>query len=131
MRRLFAILFLALVGLSCGKTGQKTKTDEVVVFAAASLREVMTEIGRAHEAQNPGSHVIFNFAGSNELAQQILAAPKADLFLSASEDWMDKLEKAGRLEPGSRKALLSNRLVIVTSRDSALSIKAASDLETA
>jgi molybdate transport system substrate-binding protein len=57
--------------------------------------------------------VRFNFAGSNELAQQVLAARGMDLLLSASEHWMDVVERAGRVLPGSRRALLANRLVVV------------------
>jgi molybdate transport system substrate-binding protein len=92
---------------------------------------VLNDVGQAHERQNPGVHVVFNFAGSNELAQQILASPKADIYLSASEEWMDKLEQAGRLEPGTRRSLLSNRLVIVASRDSSIAIGRIEELGTA
>jgi molybdate transport system substrate-binding protein len=47
------------------------------------------------------------------LAQQIVASSQADIFLSANERWMDHVEKAGRLIAGTRKPVLSNRLVIV------------------
>lgn len=85
---------------------------EILVFAAASLREAMEELGAAFEAQT-GTRVVFNFAGSNDLAHQIGAARGMDLFLSASETWMDTVQNAGRLVPGSRRDLLSNTLVVV------------------
>lgn len=95
--------------------------SEVTVFAAASLRDVMVEVGASFESES-GAHPVFNFAGSNTLAQQIEAAPVADVFLSASEQWMDTVEKAGRVVAGSRRVFLSNRLVIVANGGSALEL---------
>ena len=89
-------------------------SGEILVFAAASLREAMQELGTAFQ-QQAGARVTFNFAGSNDLAHQIGAARGMDLFLSASEGWMDTVQNAGRLVPGTRRDLLSNTLVIVAS----------------
>jgi molybdate transport system substrate-binding protein len=101
------------------KTGSAdAPSGEILVFAAASLREAMEEAGTAFQ-QRGGTRVVFNFAGSNDLAHQIGAARGMDLFLSASEGWMDTVQNAGRLVPGTRRDLLSNTLVIVAaSRDS-------------
>lgn len=90
----------------------ETKSGEVMVFAAASLRETLQELGASFEKET-GTKVVFNFAGSNELARQITASPTADLFLSASESWMDSVEKAGRVVTGTRRDLLSNTLVVI------------------
>ena len=93
-------------------------SGEILVFAAASLREAMQELGTAFQ-QQAGARVTFNFAGSNDLAHQIGAARGMDLFLSASEAWMDTVQNAGRLVPGTRVDLLSNTLVVVAhARDS-------------
>jgi len=111
----------ALLASACG-AGSDASTEErreVVVFAAASLRDVLEELGRAFETRT-GTRVLFNLAGSNELAQQIVAAPGADLFLSASDRWMDEVEHAGRLVPGTRRDLLSNHLVVVAHAQSTL-----------
>ena len=78
--------FVALVAwtlVACG-SGAPTVTaptgatqtgvaGEVTVFAAASLTESFTQIGKDFEAANPGSKVTFNFAGSSALATQINA----------------------------------------------------------
>jgi molybdate transport system substrate-binding protein len=85
---------------------------EILVFAAASLREAMEELGTAFQGET-GTEVVFNFAGSNDLAHQIGAARGMDLFLSASEGWMDTVQNAARLVPGTRRDLLSNTLVVV------------------
>jgi molybdate transport system substrate-binding protein len=85
---------------------------EVMVFAAASLREAMEEQGARFERAT-GIHVVFNFAGSNDLAHQIMATRGPDLFLSASKAWMDTVQSAGRVVDRSRRELLSNALVVV------------------
>ena len=115
---LLAIVLLA-VGCAASADAPDSEQREVVVFAAASLRDVLEELGRSFEAKT-GTRVLFNLAGSNELAQQIAAAPGADLFLSASDRWMDEVEHAGRLVPGTRRDLLSNRLVVVAHARSTL-----------
>lgn len=113
MRARALLAALALAAAACAPGGDAQPPEpEVVVFAAASLREALEELGPAFERET-GARVLFNFAGSNDLAQQIVAARGADLFLSASERWMDEVERAGRLVPGTRRDLLSGTLVVV------------------
>lgn len=94
-------------------------SDDVVVFAAASLRDVCEDL-RPVVREATGREPVYNFAGSNVLARQIEAAPAADVFLSAHERWMDALQDAGRLVPDTRRVFASNRLVLVVHRDSDL-----------
>jgi molybdate transport system substrate-binding protein len=94
-----------------GRTARR-QGAAVLVFAAASLREAMEELGAAFE-RDTGVRVVFNFAGSNDLAHQIMATRGPDLFLSASSAWMDTVQGAGRVEPESRRDLLANALVVV------------------
>jgi molybdate transport system substrate-binding protein len=82
----------------------------IVVFAAASLSDALTEIGATY----PGGKVIFNFAASNTLARQIEEGAPADLFISADEEKMDWLQEKNLIAADTRKSLLSNTLVIVT-----------------
>jgi molybdate transport system substrate-binding protein len=96
-----------VAGDSSGAAG-----GEVMVFAAASLREAMEELGAGFQREH-GVRVVFNFAGSNDLAHQILAIRGPDLFLSASKAWMDTVQSAGRVVEGSRRDLLANALVVV------------------
>jgi molybdate transport system substrate-binding protein len=105
-----AAILAALAG--CGREKETNAPDEVLVFAAASLREALQELGDGFAAET-GTRVSFNFAGSNDLAHQVRAARGMDLFLSASESWMDTVQSAGRLVPGTRRDLLSNTLVLV------------------
>ncbi len=106
---LLGALFLAL---SFNLGGCRTDPEnEVVVFAAASLRDVLEEM--APRFEETGFRPVFNFAGSNVLAHQIEASSVADVFLSADEAWMDFLQQRGRLVNDSRRVFLSNRLVVV------------------
>lgn len=109
---------------------REAEQPSLVVFAAASLREVAVKLAEAFTAEHP-AHVVFNFAGSNTLAQQILAAPGADVFISADMRWLDQLESMGRLESSTRRAILSNRLVLIARRDAHHAITRPDDLVTA
>ena len=100
-----------------------------MVFAAASVRDAIQEASALYERQS-GVTPRYNFAGSNELARQVLAAPKADVFLSANEKWMDEVENGGRLSPGTRSTLLSNRLVVIARTDGPHRVGGADDLAT-
>lgn len=86
--------------------------DEVVVFAAASLKTALDRIAEDFQ-QKTGHTVSVSYAGSNALAKQIIEGAPADIFLSASEPWMDEVEKAGLIADGMRKDLLGNSLVLV------------------
>lgn len=111
---------------ACG--GAPPGGDEpLLVFAAASLRDVVAEIGAELE-RTEGVAVEYNFAGSNTLAQQIVAAPVADVFLSADGKWVDFLKDAGRTVPGTRRKVFSNRLVVVEHRDAAFEVTDLTDL---
>jgi molybdate transport system substrate-binding protein len=106
------LLASALIAVAaCGGAAAQGR-EEVTVFAAASLREVCTELGQRFETER-GVRVVFNFAGSNLLASQILAGAPCDLFLSAGAPQMDQVEAAGLLAPGLRVALLTNALVVI------------------
>lgn len=92
--------------------------DEVVVFAAASLKTALDAVAADFEAAT-GHDVTISYAGSNTLAMQIIQGAPADVFLSAAVNWMDHVETAGLIVPGTRSDLFSNRLVLVGGADAA------------
>jgi len=116
---------VALAALLGG--GPPARGDEVTVFAAASLANVLGEIGKAFEDAS-GHHVAFNFGGSNDLARQIEAGAPADLFFSADQAQMDRLEKAGLVRPGQRADVLSNQLVVIVPASSTERLSGPADL---
>jgi molybdate transport system substrate-binding protein len=100
---------------------------EIQVYAAASLRDVLSELAPAVERVT-GTRLVFNLGGSSDLARQVVAANKADVFFSADEAWMDHVAEAGLVDTGSRRSPLSNRLVVVVPAESSLQIASAADL---
>ena len=100
---------------------------DLTVHAAASLTNAMQEIGAEYEKLSDDK-LQFNFGASNLLAKQIEEGAPADLFFSADEAKMDDLEKKGLLLSETRRALLSNTLVIVVAADATVVPKSASDL---
>lgn len=109
MPRLLAALCLCLALAGCGRSPPESAP---VVLAAASLQEAMSEAADAWAAQGHARPVL-SFAGSSALARQIEGGAPADLFLSADEAWMDHVEQAGRIRPGSRRDLAGNALVLI------------------
>ncbi|WP_049797467.1 molybdate ABC transporter substrate-binding protein [Kribbella flavida] len=67
----------------------------VTVFAAASLTGSFTRLGKDFEAAHPGVEVVFNFAGSSALAQQINQGAPADVFASAAPKNLDQVTGKG------------------------------------
>lgn len=115
---------LAAITLCCSAS---LNAAEINVYAASSLTEALKEIGAGYEKQR-GDKLVFNFAASSTLARQIEEGAPADLFFSADNAQMDRLQKAGRIEESSRRVLLNNLLVVIAPADSKLEIKSAADL---
>ena len=86
--------------------------EEVVVFAAASMKNALDDFSAKWEAET-GNVVTVSYAGSSQLARQIMQGAPADIFISANPSWMDELEKAGLVKDGERRDLLGNSLVLV------------------
>lgn len=88
------------------------KAQDLLVFAAASLKTALDEIHAGWTAEKRGG-VKASYAASSALARQIEAGAPADIFLSADLDWMDYLQQRNQLKAGSRTSLLSNRIVLI------------------
>ena len=101
--------------------------DSVTVLAAASLSDSLEKIAAQYEKETPDK-IVFNFAASSLLARQIEEGAPADIFFSADEAQMDRLQNKGLVVAGTRKSRLSNLLVIIVPADSSLSIAAPGDL---
>ncbi|MBM4260090.1 MAG: molybdate ABC transporter substrate-binding protein [Deltaproteobacteria bacterium] len=103
------------------------RAEEILVSAAASLTDVLKDVGKAYQAKSQNK-LFLTLGPSNFLARQIDEGAPADVFFSADLAQMDSLEKNNRLEPGTRRSFLSNQLVIVVPADSKLKISSAADL---
>ncbi|SNR50224.1 molybdate ABC transporter substrate-binding protein [Paracoccus sediminis] len=101
---------------------------DVTVFAAASLKNALDEVA-AEFAQRTGNTTAISYAGSNALARQIIEGAPADIFISASTDWMDEVEKAGLTR--QRGDLLGNTLVLIAHGTDAEAVPISSDTDLA
>jgi molybdate transport system substrate-binding protein len=99
-------------------------TSTLLVFAAASLGDALTQVDAAFTAQT-GVEVKASVAASSVLAKQIEAGAPAEVFLSADREWMDYLEQRALLQAGSRHDLLGNALVLIAPGDSTVRLKIA------
>ena len=107
MRHLGCAVLAALLLLP-----HRAAADDILVFAAASLTDVLRELGAPYE-QSSHDQVAFNFGASSDLARQITAGAPADVFFSADVARMEELERASLVDRAERRNLLSNVLVIV------------------
>jgi molybdate transport system substrate-binding protein len=113
-------LFLSLAQVSA-------RAEEILVSAAASLTDVLKDIGKSYQSTSKHK-ILLTLGPSNLLARQIDEGAPADMFFSADLAQMDLLDRNDRLEPGTRKNLLSNQLVMIVAYDSRLTVAAPKDL---
>lgn len=93
-----------------------------LVLAAVSMQEALTDAANRWAALNHPRPVL-SFAASSALARQVEAGAKADLFVSADEEWMDYLQGKALLRAGTRARLTENRLALVAPGTSALKLR--------
>ncbi|MDH4188701.1 MAG: molybdate ABC transporter substrate-binding protein [Betaproteobacteria bacterium] len=119
-RRPVAALCIALCGalLAVPMTAARA-AERIQVFAAASLKNAMDEIARGYSGAPPA----LVYGGSSRLARQIELGARAVLFVSADRAWMDYLAARGALEPGTRRDLVGNRLVLIAPRSSGVTLR--------
>ena len=99
---------------------------EITVFAAASLTDVLQEIGKAFR-EKTGVGVRFSFASSSALAKQVETGAPADAFVSADGEWMDYLANHGSVDLKSRRNVAGNELVLIAPADSDVKLAIAKD----
>ena len=138
MRRVVCRLatLAAAVGLLSGCNGSDdaqtsgrespTITGTITVFAAASLQDAFTELGRTFERKHPGSKVVFNFGPSSGLAQQIGRGAPADVFASASTKAMDQVVAGG--DAIGPRDFATNTMEIAVPPDNPASVTSIADL---
>jgi molybdate transport system substrate-binding protein len=125
---------LALLSAGCGGGSTPTAAaptsapaQNLTVFAAASLNETFTALGKQFETDNPGVTVKFNFAGSSDLAQQIVNGAPADVFAAASDATMRTVTDGGAAG-GEPVIFAKNVLQIATAPGNPTGIASFADL---
>ncbi|QJW35560.1 molybdate ABC transporter substrate-binding protein [Cellulosimicrobium protaetiae] len=98
----------------------------LTVLAAASLRDVFTDLAGDFEAEHEGVTVALSFAGSSDLGDQILAGAPADVFASADERTMTRVVDAG--DASDPVAFATNTLTVVTPPGNPAGVETFADL---
>ncbi len=112
----------ALLGIIALCAAPAAKADEILVFAAASLKNALDDTAAEYRHQG-GDKVSASYAASSALAKQLESGAPADIFISADLDWMDYAEQRHLIRPQTRKNLLGNRLVLIAPASSALQLE--------
>ncbi|NGP05586.1 molybdate ABC transporter substrate-binding protein [Rhodococcus sp. 14C212] len=118
---------------SCGSGGDgdpapaTAVAGELTVFAAASLQVPFREIEERFETENPGTDVIFDFAGSADLVARLSQGAPADVFASADTANMTGAVDAG-LVAGEPVNFAANTLTIVTEPGNPEDVRTFADL---
>ena len=114
-----------LAALALIAAASRAQSQTINVFAAASLKEAFTSIASSYESSHSGTKIVLNFAGSQTLAAQINGGAPADVFASADETNLRKIEYIEQ----SRAIFARNRLAIVSDKN--LNIHSPNDLTNA
>ena len=113
MKKLFAMLLaLAMVVTlaACGTAAEpQADSVELIVFAAASMTETLTELGNQYMAEHENVTIIFNFDSSGTLKTQIQEGADCDIFISAGQKQMDELDC---VLDGTRFDILENKVAL-------------------
>lgn len=154
-KRLFCMLsaatILASVLTGCGAGGQAKQSSaasagnqkqrtELIVFAAASMTETLSQIADAYQAVAPDVTLVFNFDSSGTLKTQIEEGADCDIFISAAAKQMNQLDAAQSSENNpdgldfvnteTRINLLENKVVLVVPKDNPADITSFADIAT-
>ena len=124
MRKALTLVLAAVLALcACAGAGAEGEKKELIVFAAASLTESLTEIKALYEAANPEIELVFNFDSSGTLKTQIQEGAECDVFISAAPKQMNQLDISKEEEKNpdrldfvlenSRIDLLENKVALV------------------
>jgi molybdate transport system substrate-binding protein len=117
------VLGLALASAVMPMAAVRAQAADLVIFAAASLKNALDEIAAAWAKETGKAAPRISYAASSALAKQMEQGAPADLFLSADLDWMDYVEKKDLIAKDTRVNLLGNKIVLIAPKDSKVSIE--------
>ena len=141
---LLTVIICASITAACSsdkndeKKTDRTQQAEVVVFAAASMTETLSELGDRFQTEHPEIELTFNFDSSGTLKTQIQEGADCDLFISAAQKQMNALDitadreknpdRLDFIDPDTRLDLLENKVALVVPEGNPKSIRSYEDL---
>ncbi|OOF65565.1 molybdate ABC transporter substrate-binding protein [Rodentibacter sp. Ppn85] len=114
LTKISTALFIIGFGVSLATSAK------VMVFAAASMTDALQNVAADYMKQNPENEVTFSFASSSTLAKQVEEGAPADIFISASNKWMNYLSEKDFTVKKTEKVLAGNELVLIAPKKSAV-----------
>jgi len=117
IQSLLLLLLTSLASFPAMLVAETRPKQEIMVAAAASLKDVMEKIGPEFAKEFPKITVTFQFGASGALQQQIERGAPVDVFISAAESPIEVLRKKNLLLQGSVQNLCSNELVLIVPKD--------------
>ena len=129
MKRLtFLLVCWGLILGACRGSNAGAEPRALTIYAAASLTDAFTEMGKAFESSHSDRRVVFNFGGSQNLRTQIEQGAPADVFASANTKEMDTLVAQNMVAADAPKVFLTNRLVVILPTENPAGIVSLEDL---
>lgn len=130
MKKNLVSLFVLLTTITlCGCTKKQGEKKELVIFAAASMQESLTELGNQYMNEYSDIQLVYNFDSSGTLKTQIQEGANADIFISAGQKQMDQLdinadpsintEKLDYVLKETRFDILENKVVLAVANENA------------
>ncbi len=136
MKKLLTLLLIAMLALSsvfAQAASEKSATvekTELIVFAAASMKETLTQIKAVYEEANPNITLTFNFDSSGTLKTQIEQGADCDVFLSAATKQMNQLTDLNMVDTSTRLDLLENKTALAVPEGNPKNITSFDELAT-
>ena len=135
MKKLIAIILmlsmLAYMFAGCNSEEKDVEKTEIIVFAAASLTETLTQLGDAYMKAHPEVKIIFNFDSSGTLKTQIQEGAQCDIFISAGQKQMNELDTSGMILKDSRFDILENKVALTVPNGNPSAIGSYADMDAA
>ena len=128
--KLLSLALACVLALSLAACGGKNQETELVVFAAASMQETLTEISENYKEGHPEITLSFNFDSSGTLQTQIEEGSVCDIFISAGQKQMNALDEGSYILTGSRFDLLENKVALAVPEGNPAGINSYDDLRT-
>lgn len=122
----YSLLIICFATSSCSLQ-KETNKNELIIFAASSLTNVFEDLASEFENIYPESNIVLSFGSSSQLATQILEGVSGDIFASANEFQMDKIQNAGEIIQ-SPSFFATNKLIIAVPFENPLKIQGLRDL---
>jgi molybdate transport system substrate-binding protein len=125
---ILSVVLVTLILSACTGTRSNSEPQTLTVYAAASLTDAFTAMGKDFEVLHPGVIVTFNFGGSQNLRTQIEQGAPVDVFASANGKEMDALVAQNMIQASAPNVFLTNQLVVILPKENPASVVSLEDL---